>query len=211
MKRLLQTACGALALLLLCGLAVPALAQDEAGDTAETETMAAAEPAEVWWGNRSVSNRNYIEFDRIDMDCPGVCEFCTPDMICCETGCPCASCQHICDHCDDCGPTWDRIFFDLDKSFLRPDAIRECEKVLAYMLDNPEKSVLIEGHACDLASNSYNQALGQRRADAVATYLVENGIAPARIQTQSYGERDPWQPVSQRALNRRAVVQVHAR
>lgn len=163
------------------------------------------EPAEVWWGNRGVAYRNYIPVQ--GPDCQGECKYCDKNMICCRTGCVCATCEYICDDCHDCPPTYfDKIFFDLDKSVLRPDAIIECNKVLDYMRANPGRAVQIEGHCCDLATETYNVGLGQRRADSVARYLVENGVSADRISTQTYGETRPWVGVDQRELNRRAVV-----
>lgn len=211
--------------LLLAGLAVltagawAAAAEVEVVDTAngahaheaapefEPVQVAQADQQGVWWGNRAVSYRNYIPFEKVDAHCDGICTYCTPDMVCCETGCLCVSCQYICDDCDDCTPgLWDKIFFDLDKSDIRPDAIPELEKILAFLRQNPAETVLVEGHTCDLASDAYNMALGQRRANAVKNWLTARGIAPNRIETVTHGERRPWQPIPVRHLNRRAIV-----
>lgn len=164
---------------------------------------AAAE--EVWWGNRAVSYRNYIPVEA--PPCEGECGYCDRNMICCATGCPCVHCQYICDDCSDCPPlTFDRIFFDLDRSVLRPESKEELDKVVAYLAVNPDRMVLVEGHCCDLGSDGYNLDLGRRRAEAVKRYLAGHGVAPGRILTQSYGERRPWVEMEQRPLNRRAVI-----
>jgi len=132
----------------------------------------------VWWGNRSVSYANYMRFDRIDTS---VVE--APEPV-----------------------VFDKIFFDLDKSVLRPKSKEVCQEVVDYMKTHPEDNVTIEGHCCDLASDAYNVALGQRRASSVKKYLVEHGIAPVRISTETYGESRPWVGVETRDLNRRAIV-----
>lgn len=169
------------------------------------ETLVAEAGGDVWWGNRAVSYRNYIPIEA--PDCVGDCTYCDKNMICCRTGCPCENCQYICDNCSDCPPTtFDKIFFDLDQSVLRPDAIIECNKVLEYLRANPAKHVLIEGHCCDLATEVYNIGLGRRRAESVKQYLVQNGISADRILTETYGETRPWVGVEQRELNRRAIV-----
>lgn len=164
-------------------------------------------PQDVWWGNRSVAHDNHIRFERVSSDCAGICERCDTNMICCDTGCPCVSCQYVCDDCDNCPPMiFDKIFFDLDRSFLRPDALVECQRILAFLRANPDKRVLIEGHTCDLATPVYNMGLGQRRANAVRDWLIGQGIAPERLQVKSFGEHHPWVGVSERELNRRAIV-----
>ena len=135
----------------------------------------------IWWGNRCISFRNYIRFDR-------------PEIALAEG--PAKP-----------YPPFKPIYFDLDKSVLRPDGIVICEQVLDFMTENPEKRVRVEGNCCDLASNPYNIALGQRRADAVKTYLVDHGIDASQIETASYGEeRRVTTAPDERPLNRRADV-----
>jgi peptidoglycan-associated lipoprotein len=51
--------------------------------------------------------------------------------------------------------------------------------------------IRIAGHTDERGSDEYNLALGQRRAAAVKAYLVQHGIADARIATVSYGEEHP--------------------
>lgn len=174
-------------------------------ESAAAAPVAASDPD--WWGNGAVSYRNYIPVEEVP--CEGDCTYCDKNMICCQTGCPCAHCQYICDDCDDCPPlTFDKIFFDLDQSILRPESKDELDRVVAFMEANPDKKVLIEGHCCDLASDSYNMALGRRRAQATKEYLMRQGISGDRMITQSYGEERPWVGIEQRPLNRRAVIVV---
>lgn len=163
-------------------------------------------PHEVWWGNRSHSFGNYLRFDR-GLKAAGPCKYCDSNLIDCESGYQCESCEYICESCDDCPPTYfDKIFFDLNKAVLRPEGIAECEKAIAYLGMHPEKRILIEGHTCDLASDPYNSDLGRRRAEAVRSYLVNQGVDPSRISTESFGESTPWVNSSQRELNRRAII-----
>lgn len=69
--------------------------------------------------------------------------------------------------------------------------------------------VRVEGHCDDRGTTEYNLALGQRRADAVARYLVGLGVAPSRVQAVSYGEERPAASGSGEAAwgrNRRAEI-----
>lgn len=85
----------------------------------------------------------------------------------------------------------DRIFFDLDSYALRPDARGTLEKQAAWLQQNRNVTVTIEGHADERGTREYNLALGERRANAVRDYLVALGIDPNRIKTVSYGKERP--------------------
>ena len=84
-----------------------------------------------------------------------------------------------------------RIFFEFDKSDVRPDAAATLE-ANGEMLDlYPETSIVIEGHCCEIGTAEYNMALGERRAKAAHDYLVRFGIDAGRLSTVSYGEEQP--------------------
>jgi len=84
------------------------------------------------------------------------------------------------------------VFFDFDRYNLRDDA-RNSLNADAKALDaNASVRVLLEGHCDERGTVEYNLALGQKRADAVRSYLVQYGIDPARISTISYGEERPF-------------------
>lgn len=108
-------------------------------------------------------------------------------------------------------PVLNNVLFDFDKSVLKPEGKAETGKVVSFMGEYPESTVLIEGHTDSIGTDAYNMALGQRRADSVKSYMVENGISDARITTKSYGESQPVVPNTSRAnraLNRRAVFNI---
>jgi len=84
------------------------------------------------------------------------------------------------------------VFFDTDKAVLRDDARRALEKNAEWLRDNPKVKIIIEGHADERASNEYNLALGERRAQLVKDYLVGLGVSPERLTTISYGEERPF-------------------
>lgn len=68
------------------------------------------------------------------------------------------------------------------------DAVAKVQKILE---DNPEGTVLVQGHASEDGSDAYNQALSQKRAEAVKAKLIELGIPPARLEVQAFGESRP--------------------
>lgn len=101
--------------------------------------------------------------------------------------------------------TFEPIYFDLDKSKLRPRGIQTAKEIVAYMKKHPQAYVRIEGNCCDLAPNDYNMKLGQRRAHSVARFLVKHGVDKDRIATATYGEeRRVTTDPDKRPLNRRA-------
>ena len=103
------------------------------------------------------------------------------------------------------------VLFDFDKAVLKAEGKAEVDKLVAEMKKFPGDVVLIEGHTCNIGSHEYNMGLGQRRADAVKKYMIENGIEEARIQTQSFSYDRPAVPndsAANRKLNRRAEFKI---
>lgn len=80
------------------------------------------------------------------------------------------------------------IYFDLDKSFIRPDAAVELTKVLLVMQEYPTMHIDIRSHTDCRASYAYNMALSERRAQSTKEWLIANGIAPYRLTAKGYGE-----------------------
>ncbi|MBU0482317.1 MAG: peptidoglycan-associated lipoprotein Pal [Proteobacteria bacterium] len=83
------------------------------------------------------------------------------------------------------------VYFDFDRSFIREDQIVELEKNAAFMKENPQVNVAIEGNCDERGTNEYNMALGERRAMSAKKYLVNLGIEETRLNTISYGEERP--------------------
>ncbi|MEW6214299.1 MAG: OmpA family protein [Nitrospirota bacterium] len=84
------------------------------------------------------------------------------------------------------------IHFDFDRYDIRPDVKLTLKNVADWMLKNPAAKILIEGHCCEIGTNEYNLALGDRRAKATRDYLVALGVASGRIEMISYGEERPF-------------------
>ena len=83
------------------------------------------------------------------------------------------------------------IYFEFDKSTLTPAAQENLTRKAAWLRENSNATVTIEGHCDDRGTNEYNLALGDRRADSAKAFLVDLGIAASRLTTISYGEERP--------------------
>ncbi len=84
--------------------------------------------------------------------------------------------------------TLNNIFFDFDKSVLKPESFPELNRIVTMMNEKPTMQVEIAGHTDSIGSNEYNLNLSQRRAKSVGTYLMEKGITKERISVVFFGE-----------------------
>lgn len=102
----------------------------------------------------------------------------------------------------------DRVLFALDSALLDGEAQAILARQLAWLQQNPAVSFTIEGHCDERGTRDYNLALGDRRANAAANYLIAQGISPDRVRTISYGKERPealGSDEASHARNRRAV------
>ncbi len=81
--------------------------------------------------------------------------------------------------------------FDTDKSDIRSNDMNKVSEIAAYMRRNPSATVGIDGHADPRGTDQYNQALSQRRVDAVRDALAKAGVQNDRIKTGAFGEQKP--------------------
>jgi hypothetical protein len=105
------------------------------------------------------------------------------------------------------------VNFDFNKSDIRPDSRPVLDHAAEFLRDNPNVRISIEGYTDSVGSESYNEALSLRRAEAVFRYLVNHGVAPARMEAVGYGEAQPVadnDTESGRAQNRRVELRVMA-
>ncbi|MFV8323295.1 OmpA family protein [Flavobacterium sp. LS2R12] len=80
------------------------------------------------------------------------------------------------------------IYFDLNKSNIRPDAIIDLSKILDVMEQNPKIKIDIRSHTDSRQSQAYNEELSNNRAKATLEWLVEKGIDRSRLTAKGYGE-----------------------
>ena len=85
----------------------------------------------------------------------------------------------------------DRIYFDLDSTEVRPEAMPRLDAQAQWLMRYPAVTVRIEGNADERGTREYNLALGARRAEAVRSYLVNRGVPAGRIDTISFGKERP--------------------
>ncbi len=83
------------------------------------------------------------------------------------------------------------IYFDFDKSDLKPEALDALAKNAQFLRQHPQFIVTVEGHCDERGTNEYNIALGDRRSSAARSYLTSSGVDAARLRTISYGEERP--------------------
>lgn len=81
-----------------------------------------------------------------------------------------------------------QIYFDLDKSTIRKDAIVSLEKIIQALEEYPSIKIEISSYADSRQNRKYNKLLSQRRADATMAYLIKRGINPERLTAKGYGE-----------------------
>ena len=106
----------------------------------------------------------------------------------------------------------DRVFFGYDSSDLDSDALELLQDQVAWLKQNSDVTVTIEGHCDERGTREYNLALGEKRAQAVKNYLIGLGINPDRVSTISYGKERPAVVGSNDgawAQNRRSVTIVN--
>jgi peptidoglycan-associated lipoprotein len=106
------------------------------------------------------------------------------------------------------------IYFDFDRSELRPDARTTLEAKVPIFLAYLDFAIRIEGHADERGADEYNLALAQRRAQEARDYLISRSVQPHRIYIVSFGEerpvcRESTEPCWQ--LNRRAEFKIGVR
>ena len=101
----------------------------------------------------------------------------------------------------------ENIYFDFDKSDLKPEAQEILKRKAEWLRNNPGESIIVEGHCDERGTNDYNLALGDRRAQSAKNFLIDLGIAESRLTRISYGEERPADPQHNRKAwekNRRA-------
>lgn len=105
------------------------------------------------------------------------------------------------------------ILFAIDSSELQAGARSNIESMAKILNDYPESNIVIEGSTDNTGATDYNQALSERRAQAVADYHMRLGVASSRITTIGMGEMNPVasnDTVEGRRQNRRVEVAIFA-
>ena len=100
------------------------------------------------------------------------------------------------------------IYFAFDDFSLDERAKKTLVENAAWMINNQQKKIVIEGHCDERGTEEYNIALGERRANSAKRYLINLGVNADQLSTISYGEErpaDPGHDESAWAKNRRGA------
>ncbi|MGD9662372.1 MAG: OmpA family protein [Porticoccaceae bacterium] len=103
------------------------------------------------------------------------------------------------------------ITFGVDQDQVKSDFYQTLESVALVLKEYNKTNIRIVGHTDATGSDSYNQALSERRADSVGRYLIAQGVASGRVWTSGYGERYPVasnDSESGRQANRRVELEL---
>ena len=85
----------------------------------------------------------------------------------------------------------DRVFFATNESILTTASRETLRAQAAWLRQNSNINVVVEGHADERGTREYNLALGERRANSAKDYLMTYGISSDRISVLSYGKERP--------------------
>ena len=85
----------------------------------------------------------------------------------------------------------DRVFFATNETILTTASRETLRKQAAWLRQNSDVTVVVEGHADERGTREYNLALGERRANATKDYLMTYGVSSDRIKVLSYGKERP--------------------
>ena len=120
-------------------------------------------------------------------------------------GCPEVTTEVI-KRLNDYGKT---ILFNSGKSTFKDQTVPVLQSIVGILNEYPNSKFMIEGHTDSDGSNALNQSLSENRAAAVKNYLIENGIATARLRSTGFGETKPIssnKTAKGKAENRRVEV-----
>ncbi len=105
------------------------------------------------------------------------------------------------------------ILFDVNKTALKTAATTNLQNLAASMQQNPDTNIMVVGYTDNTGSDTYNQNLSVRRAEAVKSSITANGVSGSRLTTQGKGESEPIADNSTeagRSQNRRVEIVIVA-
>jgi peptidoglycan-associated lipoprotein len=83
------------------------------------------------------------------------------------------------------------VHFDYDSSDLSTEDYQTLQAHAQFLIANANSKVALTGHTDERGTREYNMALGERRAKAVQSYLITNGVNPQQLEAVSYGKEAP--------------------
>ena len=110
---------------------------------------------------------------------------------------------------EDLQQRYNTVYFGFDKYNIEGQYVQILDAHAAYLNATPASKVVVEGNTDERGTPEYNIALGQRRADAVKSFLSGKGVEGSKVSTVSYGEEKPavlGHDEAAYSKNRRAVL-----
>lgn len=83
------------------------------------------------------------------------------------------------------------VHFDYDSSDLSNEDYQTLQAHAQFLMANANSKVALTGHTDERGTREYNMALGERRAKAVESFLITNGVAATQLEAVSYGKEMP--------------------
>jgi outer membrane protein OmpA-like peptidoglycan-associated protein len=105
------------------------------------------------------------------------------------------------------------LLFDFNSDVVKAEAQKNLANLAASLSKYPNSSLLVVGHTDAAGTDSYNQALSERRATSTVSYLIGQGVASSRLRAMGLGESEPVAPNDtdmNMAKNRRVEVAIYA-
>lgn len=84
------------------------------------------------------------------------------------------------------------VFFGYDQWIVPRVGMESLDRDASYLKDHPEAMLKIEGHCDERGTSDYNMVLGDKRAKAARTYLIESGVSPKQVAIVSFGKERPF-------------------
>ncbi len=103
------------------------------------------------------------------------------------------------------------ILFEFDSYTIKPEFFPKLDEMASALKNQRNVNIVVEGNCDERGTVEYNLALGQKRAEAVKSYLVKMGVDSTRIRTVSFGKEvpvDPGHTEEAWAKNRRAHIKL---
>ncbi len=105
------------------------------------------------------------------------------------------------------------ILFDFDSYSLRSNARADLDDLARSLASYPNTDALVVGYTDATGTDDYNKTLSEQRANSVATFLAQEGVAPSRMQISGMGEANPVASNATeegRQQNRRVEIALYA-
>lgn len=103
------------------------------------------------------------------------------------------------------------VTFDVDQAAIKPAMVAVLDRIATTVNQYEKTMIEVQGHTDSTGSESHNQQLSERRAEAVRSHLLKRGVMAARVATQGFGEMRPIasnETAEGRAANRRVEIEL---